>query len=126
MKGFRFIILFVLLCSCSNKVKTISLIEYQDIQYLSSNEDLHKDKDVEMFISEPDKDRHIYTCIIYRFNQGELRAYQAYLSSLNTFDRAIYKWINDSTVTFNLSNTHKKSTKYTVMGYGGSTYLDWK
>ncbi len=128
MKTITFFILTILLCACgkTNHGKTISLIQYDNaINKLSPTVDLHKDKDVEIFISKSDN-HMIYSCIIYRIDNGELKGYQIYdVSELNTYDEATYQWVNDSTMTFTLSNKHHNSKALTVSGYGNTTGLSW-
>ncbi|WP_372768368.1 hypothetical protein [Lutibacter sp.] len=128
MKTISFFILIILLCACgkSNHGKTISLIQYDNaINKLSPTADLHKDKDVELFISQ-DENRIIYSCIMYRIENGELKGYQIYATELNTYDKANYQWVNDSTMTFTLSNEYRNSKTFKVTGYAGTTALAWE
>jgi len=110
-------------CASTNGEIEIPILEYdKGISNLVPNVALHKDKDVKIFRND-DKNRKAYSCIIYRIDKGILRGYQANSSSLNTYNRAKYLWVNDSTVTFLLNNKFHISEKYTMMGYGGTTYL---
>jgi len=136
MKTIPFFILIILLCACekTNNGKTISIIDYENaINTLSPTVDLHKDKDVEIFVSQ-DKNHMIYSCIMYRLDNGELKGYQVYDVELNTYDKATYEWVNDSTITFTLSNEFRKSKIFKVTGYhskvpgeeGRTTTLSWE
>lgn len=127
MKAIPFFILTILLCACgkTNSGKTISLIDYENINKLSPTIDLHKDKDVELFISQGEN-RIIYSCIMYRIENGELKGYQIYATELNTYDKANYQWVNDSTMTFTLSNEYHNSKTFKVTGYAGTTALAWE
>ncbi len=134
MKTISFFILIILLCACgkTNSGKTISIIDYENATTLSPNVDLHKDKDVEIFISKLDN-HMVYSCIMYRIDDGELKGYQVHTVELNTYEKANYQWVNDSTMTFTLSNKSHNSKTFTVTGYhskvpgkeGRITSLSW-
>lgn len=96
------------------------------INKLSPNVASHKDKDVEILSSDFENgSRIVYSCIIYRMDNGILKGYQAYVSSLNKYSAAKYQWLNDSTVAFILKNEFHISERYTIMGNGSSTSLHW-
>lgn len=126
MKTIPYFILIILLCACkkTNIEKSIALIEYENVNKLRPNVNLHKDKDVEIFVTR-DKNQLVYSCIIYRIDNGELKGYQVHNVELNTYDKANYQWINDSTITFTLSNEYRNSKIFKVTGYDDTTGLDW-
>ena len=128
MKANLLFILIILFMSCAstNGEIEIKILEYdKSINTLVPNVTLHKDKDVEIFRSGSsfDKNHVAHSCIIYRIDKGVLRGYQIFTITLNTYNRAKYLWVNDSTVTFRLNNKFHISEKYTIIGYEGWTRL---
>ncbi len=119
MKTISIFILLILLCPCgrTNKVKTITLINNENAIPESPNVDLHKDKDVEIFINKGSNQSMIYTCYMYRIHKGELKGYGVHCILDIKYDNASYQWVNDSTMTFSLSNKHHRSQPFTVTGY---------
>ena len=88
MKTITFFILTILLWACgkTNHGKTISLIQYDNaINKSMVILDVQNDNNVEIFMSKSDK-HIIYSCIINRIDNGELKGYQIYeVSELNTY-----------------------------------------
>ena len=128
MKAALLFILIILFMSCAstNGEIEIPILEYdKGISNLVPNVALHKDKDVEIF-RDDEKNRIAYSFIIYRIDKGILRGYQANTSSLNTYNKANYQWVNDSTVSFRLNNKFHISEKYTIIGNEGWTSLSWE
>jgi len=119
---FILIIFFVACASPNGDIEIPIRVFDKSINKLSPNVASHKDKDVEIF-SDNEKNRIIYSCIIYRMDNGILKGYQVNVSSLNTYSAAKYQWLNDSTVTFRLNNKFHISEKYTIIGYEGWTRL---
>lgn len=125
----RSLILFSLLFfMCQSPINGIDIpikVYGKGFNTLVPNVTLHTNKDVEIFRSDDksDEDRTLYSCIIYRNDNGILRGYQVYTSELIKYERATYHWVNDSTVTFILKNVSHNSEKYTISGYGGATSL---
>jgi hypothetical protein len=107
-------------CGPTTNETTISIIDYRNSKAPSVNADNHKNKDVEIFRTIFLTDT--YSSIMYRFDNGKLRGYQTYFESSNNYDKATYKWINDSTLTFKLINSSNNLTEsYTVTGYKSTT-----
>lgn len=123
---FILIIFFVACASTNDDIEIPIRVFDKSINKLSPTVALHKDKDVEILSSDFENgSRIVYSCIIYRMDNGILKGYQAHVSSLNTYSAAKYQWLNDSTVTFRLNNKFHISEKYTIMGYGSTTLLHW-
>jgi len=129
MKAALLFILIIFFVGCTSPNGDIEMsirVFDKNINKLSPNVPSHKDKDVEILSSNFENgSRIVYSCIIYRTDNGILKGYQAYVSSLNTYSEANYQWLNDSTVTFGLKNKFNVSKKYTIMGYGSTTSLHW-
>lgn len=119
--------IFFMACAMPNPEIEIPIRVFdKSINKLSPIAASHKDKDVEVLSSDFENgSRIVYSCIIYRMDNGILKGYQTYVSSLNNFSEAKYLWLNDSTVTFSLKNNFNISEKYTIMGYGSTTSLHW-
>lgn len=109
-------------CGPTTSEKTISIIDYRNAKAPSVNADNHKDKDVEIFRTIFLSDT--YASIMYRLDNGKLRGYQTFFESANNYDKATYKWNNDSTLTFKLIDSSSNLTEsYTVTGYKSTTGL---
>ena len=119
------LIIFYVACASPNGDIEIPIRVFdKSINKLSPNVASHKDKDVEILSSDFENgSRIVYSCIIYRMDNGILRGYQVYTHSLNKYNKAKYQWLNDSTVTFRLNNKFHISEKYTIIGYEGWTRL---
>jgi len=123
-----FILIFMSLlygCATTNEEKTASIIAYK-----SSGEpdavDLagHKDKDVEVFRRNQGE---LYSAVMYRIENGKLKAYESEMISNNNYDKVIYKWINDSTLSYKLVNTSNSSSQsYSMIGNKDWTKLEGK
>jgi len=121
------LIIFFLACASPNGDIEITICVFdKNINKLYPNMASNKDKDVEILSSDFENgSRIVYSCIIYRMDNGILKCYQFNVSSLNTYSAAKYKGLNDSTVTFRLNNKFHISEKYTIIGYEGWTRLSW-
>lgn len=89
----------------------------------------HKQYDVTVYktiSSFPDHvGEQMYGVAFYRNENDTLRMYKAYYGTENVFDRAFFKWENDSTVAIRLHNTKdKKDLVFKVHGHGNTTGLD--
>ena len=121
MKATLLFILIILIYSCAstNNETITSIIQLQNDNLPSTNADAHFDKDVEFFRNEAANSDHMaYTCTLYIMNNEKLAGYSSHIVVLNTYDKAAYKWINDSTITFKMYNKYHNSKNYTMMGYG--------
>jgi hypothetical protein len=68
--------------------------------------------------------KEFYTAVIYRTDNGELKSYRANVEADAVYDRASYKWPNDSTAVIKLFNKKtNKSLTFAVTGSGSSTTL---
>jgi len=127
MKAALLFILIIFFVGCTSPNGDIEIpirVFDKNINKLSPNVPSHKDKDVEILSSNFENgSRIVYSCIIYRTDNGILKGYQVNVSSLNTYSAVKYQWLNDSTVTFRLNNKFHISEKYTIMGYEGWTRL---
>ncbi len=102
--------------------KLISIADYRNSEPPVINANNHKDKDVEIFkiIFES----QTYSTIMFRIDDGRLRGYKTYWTTDNDYDRASYKWINDSTLTVKLFNSSDPSSEsFTMTGFGNSSGL---
>ena len=98
-------IILIYSCASTNNETITSIIQLQNDSLPSTNVDSHFDKDVEFFRTATSSSDHVaYTCTIYRINNKKLVGYSVRCVELNTYDRATYKWINDSTITFKMYN----------------------
>ncbi len=123
---FSFIFL-IMLSGCKSKKNdlTTSIKEVVDINNLNINLDDYQNHDVDVFKTTTEN-RIFYSLSIFRNNRnnhGKLKMYSAIIVSAFTYENAVYEWINDSTVTFNLINKFHNHETYTVSGYGGTTAL---
>ena len=116
--------ILILFCNCtsSKDPMTTDIIKVENITNLDAKLKEHKNKDVEVFMSNMGN-KLVYSLTIYRNDNIKLHHYSAYVYSLNTYNNAEYEWVNDSTVTFNLINKFHSHETYTVSGYGGTTAL---
>ena len=145
------LVCLVLLIGCKTQKPELSILikEVKDIESINLEE--HRNHDVEVYriktlqpeeILPPGLDpktergatdavinmsnkgnKLLYMLTIYRNQNGNVKAYKAGIISLHTYENAVYEWINDSTVTFHLSNKFHSHETYTVSGYGGTTAL---
>ncbi len=109
-------------CAPTTSETTVPIIDYRNSKAPSVNPNNHKDKDVEIFrtvfLGET------YASIMYRIDNGKLKGYRTFFESKNNYDKATYKWVNDSTLTFKLTDSSSNLTEsYTVTGYGSTTGL---
>lgn len=126
MKTKLILILICLIYACStiNKEKTISIIDNWDSR-AQDNIESHKDKDVKISrMHNRDKEGKFYVTFMYRMDNNKLRAYPYFTSANEDYDKAIYKWINDTTMTFKLINSSKKiSESFKMTGNGDRIQL---
>jgi hypothetical protein len=127
MKTKLILTLMILLnaCSTTNDEKPVSVIDYKNptggepkVVNLAS----HKDKNVEVFrINGKDS----YHTVMYRLENGNLKAYESGVTSNNNYDKATYKWINDSTLSYKLINSsNSASGSYIMIGNKEWTQLE--
>jgi hypothetical protein len=86
----------------------------------------HKDKDVVISrINIPDIGSRSYFIKIYRMDSGKLKSYPFGTSAADDYDRATYKWVNDTTVVFKLINSsNSKSESFRMSGNGNRASLE--
>jgi hypothetical protein len=122
MKTKLILILLSLICACSTttKEKTISIIDNWDSR-AQDNIESHKDKEVKISrMHIRDKEGKFYVAFMYRIDNNKLRAYPYFISANEDYDKATYKWINDTTLTFKLLNSSKKLSEGFKMTGNGS------
>ena len=85
----------------------------------------HKDKDVAISREKiPGVKSKTYWINMYRMENGELRMYPFGTSANGDFDKAIYRWINDTTITLKLINSSdNKSESFRMTGNGDRSNL---
>ena len=117
--------IFVFGCNPSGIEKAVSIINYRDStggEPQLINIGIHKDKDVEIFKIARSE---IYSTIMYRVEKGELKAYESDQRSKNNYDKATYRWVNDSTISFKFtSSANDSSVSYSMTGNNGWTSLE--
>jgi hypothetical protein len=119
MKTILLLILMVFGFACYPSVleKTVSIIDFKDTtggEPQLINIGIHKDKDVEIFRIGGSE---IYYTVMYRIENGKLKAYESGMTSGNNYDKATYKWTNDSTLSYKLINSSNRSSeKYSMIG----------
>jgi len=122
MKTKLIIILIVLIYACSKnstQEKTISIINIWDSK-AQDNLASHKDKEVNISrMHIPDKPGKFYVAHMYRIDNKSLRAYPYFITANEDYDKATYKWVNDTTLTFKLISSSKKmSESFKMTGNG--------
>lgn len=113
------IISLIYACSTTTKEKTISIIDNWDSR-AQDNLASHKDKEVNISrMHIRDKEGKFYVAHMYRIDNNKLRAYPYFISANEDYDKATYKWINDTTMTFKLISSSKKlSESFKMTGNG--------
>ena len=107
-------------CSITNKGKTISIIDNWDSR-AQDNIESHKDKEVKISrMHMRDREGKFYVAFMYRIDNNKLRAYPYFISANEDYDKAIYKWINDTTLTCKLFNSSKNLSEAFKMTGNGS------
>jgi hypothetical protein len=128
MKQNLILILTILLCACgsntnqkdSNTEKIINILDKHD--YLKSKLEFHKDKEVKIYdvgLLDPN-DTQNYALYVYRKGVGQTGNFIFWAH--NKYDKAAYKWVNDTTLKlrlFNSSNNFSDSYTYTYHRNGG-------
>jgi len=120
-----FLMILVFSCNPSSMEKTVSIIDNKDStggEPQLINVGIHKDKDVDIFRIGGSK---MYSTIMYRIENGELKAYKSDVISNNNYDKATYKWINDSTLSYKyISSSNDSSVSYSMTRNNGWTTLE--
>ena len=113
MKTRLLLILATLLmaCSTSNDERIIPIIDYKNSDPPIDNINDHKDKDFKIYRID-----EAINISIYRTEDAQLKEYKFFNSPIGdttqtlNFDKATYKWINDSTIIFKIFNHISKDT----------------
>jgi hypothetical protein len=120
-----FIMILIYGCNTTNDEKSVSIIDYRNPtggEPSVVNPASHKDKDVEVFRI---KGSESYSTVMYRFENGKLKAYESGVTSNANYDKATYKWINDSTLSFKLVNSSNNSSQsFSLIGNKDWTRLE--
>jgi len=121
MKTKLIFILTILICACSSNTtqkdsdaeKIINLLDEHD--YLKKKLEFHKDKEVRIYGSTyrmPGSESPNYALYIYRKGVGQTGRFIFW--GHYKYDKAAYKWTNDSTLNFRLFNSSNSlSDSYT-------------
>jgi len=121
MKQNLILILTILICACSSKTtqifsdseKTIDILDEHD--YLKKRLEFHKDKEVRIYgptYRMPGSESPNYALYIYRKGVGRTGNFIFWVHY--EYDKAAYKWTNDSTLNFRLYNSSNNlSDNYT-------------
>ena len=126
MKTKLILITMTLICTCSilKGQKTVTIIDERkskpDVEAVNS----HKDKDVKITrIDGPDKNS--YMVYMYRNDKGKLKSYDFIVGAKDDYDKSIYTWVNDTTMTFKLINSKKNTSEnFKMIGVGDHTQLN--
>ena len=112
-------------CKISTNELTTNIIEVEHIENPVTNFETYHHKDVKVF-KHTSENKTVYALTIFIKNKDSLKSYVANVYALNTFDKATYQWVNDSTVTFILKNKFHNHKPFTITGYGSTTSLSWE
>jgi len=127
MKTKLILVIMILLyaCNTTSDEKSVSIIDYRNPtggEPRLVNPGSHKDKDVEVFRINGSES---YSTVMYRLENGKLKAYETDVNSNTNYDKATYKWINDSTLSFTLVNSSTSfSVSYSMIGNKDWTTLE--
>jgi hypothetical protein len=116
MKVKMILFLTVLLCAVvtasGQKTDTVMIYNYRSEAPKNMDINHHKDKDVVVYVMEIEHNNeylYSYMTTIYRLDKGNLKNYDmgsAYIrDKKNLYDKAVYKWINDSTIILKFLNS---------------------
>ena len=120
----QIIIMVIVLGTC------LTFAQEANIKILSTEPSLdvrdHKQYDVEVYTTIsflPDHaGEQLYAVAIFRNEGDTLRCYQAFYGNNEVFNRAFFKWENDTMVTIRLHNTRdNKNKSFKVFGRGSTT-----
>ena len=125
------ILLVIAGCITGKHIKSSGVIDIIDVrktQEPGDNLANHKQKDIAAYKTTSEKGGN-YKVSLYRkeknhLNVIALRCYSAYYGADDDMDKAAYKWLNDTLVSFRLYNSSsKKEITFKVSGKGGTTRL---
>lgn len=128
MKALSVLILIVILCACINKKAAIELnsevtIDVTEInKYLNNLFEFHPDRQVKIYnVLSPSSGKPAIALYVYR-KRGD-QPIQFIYETPNKYEKAVYKWANDSTVSFRLFNTTNRYSAHFTFSthYSGST-----
>jgi hypothetical protein len=119
----------IIVCFTLSGQDTISIADNRDANASPPKTTVtNKDKDVVISrITIPDHDGNFYYINMYRMDNGKLRMYPFGTSASGDYDKATYKWTNDTTIVFKLINTsNNKSESFRMSGNGNRSDLERK
>lgn len=101
--------------------KTFAIPGYTSVQKNAAHDTAtHKAGDMEVFMI-TGKDT-VYIARIYRKDDGELRHYETMINGSTFYDKASYRWVNDSTAAFKLIDSkNNKDYTFQLTGSGATT-----
>ncbi|MEI6050559.1 MAG: hypothetical protein WCS03_16795 [Bacteroidota bacterium] len=115
----------LLACLTARGQDTITVVDKRKSNTLENVAVGHKDKDVAISRENiPGVKSKTYWVNMYRMDCGKLRMYPFGTSANDDYDKAIYKWVNDTTITFKLINfSNNKSESFRMTGNGNRSNL---
>ena len=121
------ILILIYACSTTSDEKSVSIIDYRNPtggEPSVINPASHKDRDVEVFRINGSES---YSTVMYRFENGKLKAYESGVTSVANYDKVIYTWENDSTLSYKLINSSNSSSQsFSMIGNKDWTRLEEK
>lgn len=123
-------LIMILIFACLTAVgqDTIPVVDKRNKNTTENVVVAHKDRDVTISRENiPGMKNKAYWVNMYRMDNGKLRMYPFGTSANDDYDKAIYKWVNDTTITFKLINSSKnKSESFRMSGNGNRSDLERK
>jgi hypothetical protein len=113
-----FMLTLLFICLSARGQDTISIVDKRNKNTAEKVAAVHKDRDV--IISReniPGVKSKSYWVNMYRMEKGKLKMYPFGTSANDDYDKAIYRWVNDTTITFKLINSsNNKSESFRMTG----------
>ena len=124
---FTLICMFALCFSVKGQ-NSISIADERYADASKSNYVSHREKDVVISrIDIPGKEGKFYLINMYRMDSGKLSAYPFCTSASEDYNKATYKWTNDTTIFFTLINSfNSRSESFRMSGNGKRSDLERK
>jgi hypothetical protein len=130
MKTKLVFLMMILVSACLTAVgqDTIPVVDKRNKNTTENVVVAHKDRDVTISRENiPGVKSKAYWVKMYRIDNGKIRMYPFGTSANEDYDKAIYKWVNDTTITFKLINSsNNKSESFRMSGNGNRSDLERK
>jgi hypothetical protein len=118
-------LIFLILVGCKNNATEmtgeVNVIDVRKTKEPEINLAKHMPLDVEVYRINF-LDSSCYSVIYYQNEKDTIKSHKAYYVTNDDFDKAVYKWTNDTTVAIKLLNSlSKNQLVFKVFGYGRSS-----